>query len=65
MRRKTTQVTIHVSFHKRTDLPTALFRHGVKLVTMKCVGKSNWNKYVAKNENDKIKKMPVINKSVA
>jgi hypothetical protein len=31
---------------------TALFRHGVKLATMKCVGKSNWNKCNAKNEYD-------------
>jgi len=49
MKRKITQVIIYVSFHKCTDLPTALFRHGVKVVTMKRVGKSNWNKYVAKN----------------
>jgi hypothetical protein len=33
---------------------TALFRYGVKLVTVKCVGKCNWIKRIANNENDKI-----------
>jgi hypothetical protein len=40
---------------------TALFRQDVKLSTMKCVGKSNWNKCIAKNEYDKNLKILVIN----
>ena len=32
---------------------TALLRHDVKLGTIKCVGKYNWNKCIAKNEHDK------------
>jgi hypothetical protein len=43
-------------FTSALSCQTALFRHGVQFVTMKCVGKSNWNKYIVNNEYDKILK---------
>jgi hypothetical protein len=43
-------------FTSALSCQTALFRHGVKWVTMECVGKSNWNKCNVKNEYDKILK---------
>jgi hypothetical protein len=53
-------------FTSTLSCQTALFTHGVKLATVKCVGKCNWNKCIARNEYDKIKKkIAVINKSVA